>query len=144
MAAAVYIACRKIGTPYALRDIAAVGNIKRKDIARNYRKLLFKLDLKFPNADPMKYISKVANKANLTENTKREAMSIMKEVSKRQIAAGKDPMGLAASVLYVSCLKTGEDMTQTQIANAPGITDVTLRNRYKELKNKLISKTVIR
>jgi transcription initiation factor TFIIB len=61
-------ACREIGTPYALRDIAAAGNIKRKDIARNYRKLLFGLDLKFPNADPMKCISKVANKASLTEN----------------------------------------------------------------------------
>ena len=51
---------------------------------------------------------------------------------------GKDPMGLAASVLYVSCLKTGEDRNQTEIANASGVTDVTLRNRYKELKIKLL------
>jgi transcription initiation factor TFIIB len=143
MAAAIYAACREIGTPYTLRDIAAIGNIKRKDIARNYRKLLFELDLKVPNADPMKCISKVANKANLTENTKREAIGIMKEVSKREIAAGKDPMGLAASVLYVSCLKTGEDRSQTQIANASGVTEVTVRNRYKELKSKLLNETVV-
>src|SRR5919199_6131148 len=50
MAAAVYIACREIGTPYTLRDIATVDNIKRKDIARNYRKMTSELDLKFPNA----------------------------------------------------------------------------------------------
>ncbi len=68
----------------------------------------------------------------------------MKEVSNRQIAAGKDPMGLAASVLYVSCLKTGEDNTQTEIAKASGVTDVTIRTRYKELKNKLLNETVVR
>jgi transcription initiation factor TFIIB len=143
MAAAVYAACREIGIPYTLRDIAAVGNIRRKDIARNYRKMGSELDLKFPNVDPMKCISRVANKGNLTENTKRQAISIMKEVSERQISAGKDPMGLAASVLYVSCLKTGEDKTQAQIAEASGVTEVTLRTRYKELKNKLLNQTVI-
>jgi transcription initiation factor TFIIB len=63
----------------------------------------------------------------------------MNEVSKRHIAAGKDPMGLAASILYVSCLKTGESINQTEIAKASGVTDVTLRNRYKDLKIKLLS-----
>ena len=101
MAAAVYIACREIGTPYTLRDIAAVDNIRRKDIARNYRKMASELDLKFPNVDPMKCISRVANKANLTENTKRQAICIMKEVLENQISTGKDPMGIAASVLYI-------------------------------------------
>jgi transcription initiation factor TFIIB len=143
MAAVVYIACREIGTPYTLRDIAAAGNLKRKDIARNYRKITSELDLKFPNVDPIKCISRVANMANLTENTKRQAISIMKEVSKRQISAGKDPMGLAASVLYVSCLKTGEDKTQAQIAKVSGLTEVTLRTRYKELKNKLLNDMVV-
>jgi transcription initiation factor TFIIB len=138
MSSAVYIACREIGTPYTLREIAAVGNVKRKDMARNFRKMVYELDLKSPNIELMKCISKVANKANLTENTKREAIGIMKVVSKRQLSAGKDPLGLAACVLYISCLKTGENKTQTQIAKASGITDVTLRNRYKELKNKLL------
>ena len=143
MAAAVYIACREIGTPCTLRDIAAVDNIRRKDIARNYRKMASELDLKFPNVDTIKCISKVANKANLSENTKREAINIMKEVSENQISAGKDPMGLAASVLYVSCLKTGEDRTQAYIAKVSGVTEVTLRTRYKELKNKLLNKRVV-
>ena len=143
MAAAVYIACREIGTPYTLRDIAAADNIRRKDIARNYRKMASELDLKFPNVDPMKCISRVANKANLTENTKRQAIRIMKEVLENQISAGKDPMGLAASVLYVSCLKTGEDRTQAHIAKASGVTEVTLRTRYKELKNRLLNDRVV-
>jgi transcription initiation factor TFIIB len=138
MSSAVYIACREIETPYTLREIAAVGNVKRKDMARNFRKMVYELDLKSPNIELMKCISKVSNKANLTENTKREAIGIMKVVSKRQLSAEKDPLGLAACVLYISFLKSGENKTQTQIAKASGITDVTLRNRYKELKNKLL------
>jgi transcription initiation factor TFIIB len=78
----------------------------------------------------------VANKADLNENTKRQAMDVMNNLTKREISAGKHPMALAATVLYVSCLNTGENKTQTDIADAAGITEVTLRNRYKDLKNR--------
>jgi transcription initiation factor TFIIB len=137
LAAVIYIACRELGIPRTLKDIAAASNVKRKDIARNYRMLLSELDLKVPNADPMKCITKVANKSDLSEITKRQAIGIMKEIIEKEISAGKDPMGFAATVVYISCLKTGEDRTQTQIAHAAGVTDVTLRNRFKELKNQL-------
>ena len=137
IAAAIYAGCREMETPWTLKDIAVASNVKRKDIARNYRMLLFELNLKVPNADPIKCIVKVANRSNLTENTKREAIAIMKDVAKKEISAGKDPMGLAATVLYLSCLRTGEETTQTQIAQASGVTEVTIRNRLKELKSKL-------
>jgi len=71
IAAAIYAGCREMETPWTLKDIAAASNVKRKDIARNYRMLVFELGLKVPNADPIKCIVKVANRANLTENTKR-------------------------------------------------------------------------
>ena len=56
---------------------------------------------------------------------------------KEQISAGKDPMGLAASVLYLSSIKNGESITQMRIARAAGVTEVTVRNRFKNLKSKL-------
>jgi transcription initiation factor TFIIB len=98
---------------------------------------MLELDYKVPNADPVKCIAKVANKANLTEKTKRQALNIMEKVTENEISAGKDPMGLAATVLYISCIKTGENRSQKEISNAAGITDVTLRNRFKDLKNQL-------
>jgi transcription initiation factor TFIIB len=137
VAAAVYIACRESGTSRTLKDIAVIGNIKRKDLARTYRLLVLELDLKIPMVDPLKCIVKVANKANLSEKTKRQAMNIMHDVTRSGISAGKDPMGLAASVLYLSCLNTGEGRTQTDIADAAGVTEVTVRNRYKNLKSQL-------
>ncbi|MBV9176586.1 MAG: transcription initiation factor IIB [Nitrososphaeraceae archaeon] len=135
--AAIYASCREMEIPWTLKDLTAASNLKRKDIARNYRMIISELCIKIPNADPMKCIAKVANKANLTENTTRQAISIMKEVIEKQISAGKKPMGLAATVLYLSCLKTGEDTTQIQMADAAGVTEVTVRNLLRELKNKL-------
>ena len=85
----------------------------------------------------MKCVVKVANKACLNEKIKRQATDIMNKVKKNEISAGKDPMGLAATVLYISCLNTGENRTKKEIANAAGITDLTLRNRFNELKSKL-------
>ena len=99
--------------------------------------MVFELDIKVPIIDPIKYIAKVGNKVSLNEKTKRQAINIMQDVSKREISAGKDPMGLAATVLYLSCLNNGEHITQLNIADAAGITGVTLRNRFKDLKRQL-------
>jgi transcription initiation factor TFIIB len=137
LAAAIYIACRESGTSRTLKDIASISNIKRKDIARTYRLLVLELNYKIPMVDPIKCIVRVANKANLSEKTKRLAMNIMHSVTRSGISAGKDPMGLAASVLYLSCMNTGESRTQTEISEAAGVTEVTVRNRYKNLKRQL-------
>jgi len=50
---------------------------------------------------------------------------------------GKAPMGLAASALYLACLMNGEERTQKMLAEASGVTEVTIRNRYKDLKRSL-------
>src|SRR5919201_6698591 len=117
LAAAIYIACREMGISRTLKDIAASSNVKLKEVAKSYRLLCLELDLKIPTVDPMKYIAKVANNTNLSEKTKRHAAEIMNNAIKREISAGKNPMGLAASVLYMSSLKTGENITQGDLSN---------------------------
>ena len=142
LAAAVYAACRELGIPKTLKEIATASSIRRRMLAKNYRVLKLELDISTPMVDPMKCIVKVANKVNLnemtklSEKTKRYAMSIMNDITKNDISGGKDPMGMAATVLYISCIKTGENITQTDIANAAGVTEVTIRNRFKDLRNK--------
>jgi transcription initiation factor TFIIB len=137
LAAAIYIACREMGISRTLKDIASYSNVKFKEVAKSYRLLCIELDLKVPIVDPMKYIVKVANKANLSEKTKRQAAEIMNNITQREISTGKNPMGLAASVLYMSSIKTGENITQGNLSDAAGVTEVTLRNRYKDLMNRL-------
>ena len=138
LAAAVYSAGREMETARTLKDIAVASNLKRKDIARCYRLLVFELDIRIPVVDPKKCIARVANKLNMSETTKHQAMNIMEKVVNKKITAGKDPNSMAATVLYVSSMKTDEKILQKDIAAASGVTEVTLRNRLKDLQNHLI------
>jgi transcription initiation factor TFIIB len=100
-----------MGVPRTLDDIVMISNIKRKSIAKCYRLMISRLDIKIPTLDPIKCIVKVANKAFLNEKTKRHAIDVMTSVTKKEISPGKNPMGLAATVPYISCIKTGEHRT---------------------------------
>jgi len=137
IAASLYAACRDRETPRTLKDLAVVSNVKKKDIARCYRLLLKEMDIKMPVADPIKCVSRIASRAGLSEKTKRRALEILKKAEEARISAGKDPMGLAAAALYVSCTLEGEDKTQRDVAEAAGVTEVTIRNRYKGLRSAL-------
>ena len=135
IAASLYAACRDTATPRTLKDVSASANVKRKDIARCYRLLHHELELKMPVVDSVQCIARISSKLNVTEKAKRFAIKILKETQKRKESSGKDPMGLAAAALYSSCVKNGLSVTQLDIANASGVTEVTIRNRYKALKD---------
>jgi transcription initiation factor TFIIB len=137
LASALYIACRDTDTFRTIKDIALASNIKPKDIARNYRLLINELYIKVPIVDPLKFTAKIANTAKLSEKTKRQAFITMNEAIKKEIPAGKHPASLAATVLYVACKKTGEHISQDNLADVAGITGVTIRTRLKELARRL-------
>jgi transcription initiation factor TFIIB len=97
--------------------------------------------MKVPLIDPAKYIVKVANNLNFGEKIKRKALELMEQAQRKNILVGKDPISIAASILYLVNLAEGElnsPRTQTEIARAAGVTEVTLRNRSKELRKHLI------
>ena len=55
----------------------------------------------------------------------------------RSLTSGRGPAGIAAAGLYVAALLNNEKKTQREVADVAGITEVTIRNRYKELLDKL-------
>ena len=134
IAASLYAACRDAETPRTLKDVAYAANVKRKDISRCYRLLHHELELKMPVVDPIQCIARISSKLEIPEKTKRYAVKVLKEAQERKESAGKDPMGLAATALYLSCVKNGVSITQRDMAEAAGVTEVTIRNRYKGLK----------
>jgi transcription initiation factor TFIIB len=136
-AAALYAACRTSGTPRTLREISEASLVDKKDVARCYRLLLRELNIQMPIADPLTYVSKIAERTGISGKTQGLAIGILREARRKRAAAGKDPMGLAAAALYIACLKNNEKKTQKEIAEAAGVTEVTVRNRYKTLKRQL-------
>jgi transcription initiation factor TFIIB len=140
-AASLYVACRKSGSPRTLREIADASLVDRKDVARCYRLLLQELDFHMPISDSLTYVSKIAEKNGVSGKTQGIAIAILREAKQKRFSAGKDPMGMAAAALYISCLQNNEKITQKDIADAAGVTEVTVRNRYKALKKQLNLKT---
>ena len=138
LAAALYLACREEGTPRTLNEIYKISNLKRKAISRQYRDMVIELDIRIPNVDPIKCIDRIANQINLSQKIKQKAINIMNAATKSALSAGKSPMGLAASILYLSCLINGcNNIGQTVFAQTAGVTEVTIRNICKNLRNHL-------
>lgn len=136
LGACIYISCRELGSSLSLKEISASINVKRNDLARIYRIILLELELKVPEIDPVLCIIRIANKAGLSEKTKREAIRTA-DAAALEKRAGKNPMGYAASVLYMACTVNGEHITQSTLADAAGVTEVTLRNRLKDFRQSM-------
>ncbi|MFL6498137.1 MAG: transcription initiation factor IIB family protein [Nitrososphaera sp.] len=134
LSASVYLACRELETPRTLNEVSSASDVPRKKISRDYRLLVQTFDPKIPAIDHIRCITRIANKVGLSEKTKRMAVKIMRQVIAMQVSAGKGPMGIAATVLYIACLQVGEIKTQKELSTAAGVTEVTIRNRYSELK----------
>jgi transcription initiation factor TFIIB len=142
MAACVYIACREARIPRTFDEVAGIANITRKEVSSAYIAIVLGLDLRIPLIDPVRCLVKLANKAQVDEKIKRYAICCLKQVTDSNISAGKDPMSIAATVLYLTCLHYGDkSRTQRYFAEAAGISDVTIRNRRQELQNKIPSLT---
>jgi transcription initiation factor TFIIB len=137
LAASIYVAARQSGVLRTLDEISESMEVKPKAAGRSYRRIVTELDIKVPVIDHTKYIIKVANKLGLDEITKRKALELMEQARKKNILVGKDPTGMAASILYLVNLTTKSPRTQGEIASAAGVTEVTVRNRSKELRKKL-------
>jgi transcription initiation factor TFIIB len=131
IAAALYAACRDTETPRTLKDVSEKSNVKRKEISKCYRLLHQELELKMPVVDAIQCIARISSRLDISEKTKRHAVKTLKLFQEHEFSAGKDPMGLAAAALYLSCVKNGKDKTQRDIAEAANVTEVTIRNRVK-------------
>ena len=101
------------------------------DIAKSYRLLFKELNLDVPVVDPIRSISKIVSKVGVSEKVARRSMEILRKAKEAGVSVGKSPQALAATALYIACSLEKEPVTQKMIANAAGVTEVTIRNRSK-------------
>jgi transcription initiation factor TFIIB len=137
VAASLYAACRDSEVPRTIKDVAGASNLTKKEVARAYRLLLKEMEIRPPVPDAARSIARIASETGMSEKTKRRAFEILTKAKQKGISAGKDPMGLAAAALYIATTLEGENITQKQISQAAEVTEVTIRNRYKNLKQTL-------
>jgi len=130
--ACIYAACRDLGTTRTIIEISKCMLERRNIIARSYRLLFQQLSLEVPVPDPTSSIVRFSNNMELSEKIKRDAIFILDTLKEKQVVAGKKPDAVAATVIYMACIKNNESISQQKISKISGITGITIRNRLKE------------
>jgi transcription initiation factor TFIIB len=135
--AALYAACRQCHVPRTLDEISNIAQISRKDIGRTYRYVSRELGLKLLPTSPEDYISRFCSELKLSGDVRAKTLEILQEAAHRELTSGRGPTGMAAASLYIASVLCGERRTQREVAEVAGVTEVTIRNRYKEIAEKL-------
>tara|TARA_Y100000034_G_C6874281_1_gene399564 strand:- start:20 stop:994 length:975 start_codon:yes stop_codon:yes gene_type:complete len=134
---AIYIASRLFNLPRSLNEVCQLTNNNKRDVGKTYRFIARELGIRMLPSGAGDYIPKFANKLGFSAETQTQAQEILEIANKSELTSGRGPTGLAAAALYVASLITGEKRTQREIADVVGVTEVTIRNRYKEMIEKL-------
>ncbi|TFF91797.1 transcription initiation factor IIB [Candidatus Thorarchaeota archaeon] len=133
VAATLYAACRIRVKPRPLDEVADASRIDKKKLGQCYRLLLRSLDVKIPLSNPIDYISRFASQLDLSGPVQLRTVEILQQSREKGLTIGRDPLGLAAAAIYVASIMLDERKTQREIAEVARVTEVTVRNRYKEI-----------
>lgn len=137
VAASLYTACRRCNIARNLEEVSAASNISKKQIGKNYRFLSRKLDIKLKPISPVEFIPRFASKLNVSNKVEAKSIEIINKCIECNLNNGKGPTGLAAAALYIASYLLNERKSQKVVAEVAGVTEVTIRNRYKELVENL-------
>lgn len=136
-AAALYAACRQCSVPRTLDEISEFSRVGRKEIGRTYRFVSRELGLKLMPTSPIDYVPRFASGLNLKGDVQSKAVEILRQAGEKELTSGRGPTGVAAAAIYIASILCGERRTQREVADVAGVTEVTIRNRYKELAEEL-------
>lgn len=135
--ATIYLACKRTGVIKSLEEIADACNINDNKIlhlaSRYYRELLIEEDDYVYTNTLDRYIAKVVNTAKLDTKVEKVAIELAKSTNDPSLINGKDPSGLAAAYTYMATALLGINIHQKEISAFSNVTEVTIRNRCKEI-----------
>jgi len=139
LSACVYASCRFTNTPRTIQDVANASNLRRTSIHRIYRMLVRDLDLTLETYNPVSFITRITTEVGASEKTKRDAIKFLIKAEELMITSGKNPVAMAATVVYLASIINAEKVSQTQVSKAANISSVTIRNLCKKLKDAKIA-----
>lgn len=129
----IYLACKQNHIPRTYDELLEISNVTKKEIARISKIIKKELKIKIPIVSPIDYIPRFASQLSLSGETEAKAIEIAGKSKEKGLSVGKPPNTIAAAALYVATLMSGENKSEKEIAEVAGITELTLRHRYKEL-----------
>jgi transcription initiation factor TFIIB len=136
-AASLYAACRQCKVPRTLDEIADSAKLNRKEIGRTYRFVSRELSISLKPTTPIDYVPRFGSELSLSGEVQSKAIEILRKAMSQELTSGRGPTGVSAAALYIASVLLGERRTQREVADVAGVTEVTIRNRYKELAERL-------
>ncbi|MHA1746792.1 MAG: transcription initiation factor IIB [Promethearchaeota archaeon] len=136
-AASLYAACRQNKIPRTLQEISESARVDKKEIGRSYRFVASKLNLVFNPTNAKDYINRFTSELKLSPNVANKATEIITLAERKGLTSGRGPTGVAAAAIYLASIYYRERRTQRDIARISQVTEVTVRNRFKELITQL-------
>ena len=133
VAAAIYTACRMANVPRTLDEIAERTSINRNELSRLHKLITRKLKLKIYAANTSNFLPRFSHKLSVPENVEKEAEKIIRTIEKSNYRQGISPAALLGAALYIACKNNKIRRSQLEIAKTVGTSEVTLRNRAKEI-----------
>jgi len=131
--AALYAAARQANTPRSLDEMAGVSRVEKMELTRTYRYIVRELRLEIQPADPRSYVPRFISDLDLDDSVERRARELIEGARESGVLSGKSPVGIAAAAVYAAALLTNSKVTQSEVSDVADVSEVTIRNRYKEL-----------
>ena len=135
VAASIFIAVKIHGIPRTLDEIAATMAISKKSVSKAYRLIMREFNIKLQPVSPITFISNFASPLGLSMQVQNRAKELIEITQKKSDLIGKDPKGLAAAALYIASKELKEPRSQVELSKVAHISEVTLRNRTKNIKD---------
>lgn len=136
-AASIYVACRLHGFPRTLKEIVDSLKIDRKKLSRTYTILNRELRLRIPTTSPMDYLPRISESLRLAPETRARAVEIVRELESNPTFASMLPTGTVAGSVYIASILCEDRRSQDDISKAAGVSEVTLRNRARQIAEAL-------
>ncbi len=134
VAATVYAACRIAGVPRTLDELQRVTGLPKTKVGAAYRSLHRELGLAVHASRPADYIQRFCSELGLSNRVERECLSLLRAFEPPGSETSVSPCGTAGAAIYLASLVCGEPRSEKAIAHVAGVSEVTLRNRYIDMK----------
>ncbi len=129
----LYLVIREFGIPKTLEELEEATGVPRKEIGRAYRLIVRELGIKPKPPNPIDYVYRFANELNLPPEVSAEAVEIINKAREKNVTSGRGPQGIAAAALYIAAIKHGINISPKKISEVANVTEVTIKNRYREI-----------
>jgi transcription initiation factor TFIIB len=139
--ACLYVICRIHKLPCTEEEILVSAPVTDASEFRSCFKRVCdhaeELDIAIPTTKATDYIAKYASALDIQANAANAARKLVKLVGNTRTSVGRNPKGITAAALYIIGKINGFENSQKDFSNVCQVTEVTIRQRTKEIVKQL-------